>query len=124
MLDFIVLKKSSTSFAIGIKSIFVLPHVGHAISVGRLSYKLQSFKICFATFISSVGDAESETLNVSPIPFFSNIPSPILDAIVPLNDVPACVIPKCKGYLKLFAASSYVSIHWSKFDAFSEIHIS
>ena len=96
--EFIVCKNSSTSFAIGIKSICVLPQVGHATSVGTPLYKLQSFSISFATFISFTGSSDSDTLNVSPIPSLNNIPSPILDFTVPLNSVPASVIPKCSGY--------------------------
>ena len=90
-------KNSSISFAIGIKSYWILPHVGHAISVGVFSYKLQSFNISFATFISFIGSAESDTLIVSPIPSLNKTPNPILELTVPLNSVPACVTPKCSG---------------------------
>ena len=117
----IVCKNSSTSFAIGIKSICVLPHVGQATNVGEFLYKLQSFKISLATFISFIGSSESDTLSVSPIPSLSKIPSPMLDFIVPLNSVPASVIPKCNGQSNVFEASSYADIHKSKFDAFNDI---
>ena len=61
-----VCKNSSICFAIGIKSIWVLPQVGQDIKVGVFLYKLQSFKISFATLISLTGSSESETLKVSP----------------------------------------------------------
>lgn len=59
-----------------------------------------------ATFISFIGADESETLKVSPIPCLSQIPRPILDFIVPLNSVPASVIPKYSGQSKDLLASS------------------
>ena len=90
----IVCRKLSTSFAIGIKSICVLPQVGHATSFGAFLYKPQSFNISFATFISSTGSSDKEILNVSPIPCLNKTPKPILDFTVPLNAVPASVIPK------------------------------
>ena len=99
-------KNSSTSFAIGIKSICVLPHVGHAINVGESLYKLQSFNISFTTFISFIGSSDKDTLTVSPIPFLNKYPKPILDFTVPLNSVPASVTPKCNGQLKVLDAFS------------------
>ena len=101
----IVCKKSSISFAIGIKSYCILQHFGKAISVGD-SYNLQSFNISFATFIYFTGSADSDTLIVSPMSSLNNVPKPILELTVPLNSVPACVTPKCKGYFIVFAASS------------------
>ena len=92
-----VLQKSSISLAIGIKSTQVLPHVGHDVNFIELLYKLQSFRISLATFISSIGLSDNDTLIVLPIPFRNIIPRPMLDFIVPLNFVPASVIPRCKG---------------------------
>ena len=63
-----VCRNSSTCLAIGIKSIIVLPHVGHATKVGVFLYKPQSFKISFATFISSTGSSDKETLTVTISP--------------------------------------------------------
>jgi hypothetical protein len=47
--------------------------------------------------ISSIGSALKLTLTVSPIPSYSKIPSPIELLMVPPNNVPASVIPRCKG---------------------------
>lgn len=72
----ILLKKSSISFAIGIKSICVLPHVGHDISVGDFLYNPQFLSISFATFTSSIGSSDNDTLKVSPIPSLKSTPKP------------------------------------------------
>src|SRR5699024_5401999 len=124
MSDSIFCKNASISFAIGIRSICVLPQVGQATNVGDFLYNLQSFKISFATFISFIGSSLKDTLNVSPIPSLNSTPSPILDFIVPLNSVPASVIPICNGYGNVLEASSYASMHKSKSEAFKDRQIS
>ena len=72
--DFTLVKKSSISFAIGIKSYCILPHVGHEINVGELGFNPQYFSISFATFISFIGSADNDTLIVLPIPSLNKFP--------------------------------------------------
>lgn len=67
-------KNLSTSFAIGISFICVLPHVGQDISVGDFLYNLQFLRISFATFISSAGSSDNDTLRVFPIPSLKRTP--------------------------------------------------
>lgn len=67
-------KKLSTSFAIGISFICVLPHVGQDISVGDFLYNPQFLRISFATFISFTGSSDNDTLRVSPIPSLRSTP--------------------------------------------------
>ena len=80
-----------------IKSIWVLPHVGHDInSIPSFTYP-KFLRISLPTFISSTGSPVKETLIVSPIPSASKVPIPIADFIVPLQGVPASVTPKWRG---------------------------
>ena len=74
----------STSFAISIKFIAALPHVGQETNSTPPFLKSKALNISLATFISSTGSLVRETLKVSPIPSDSNVPIPILDFIVPL----------------------------------------
>ena len=87
----------STSSAMDIKSIFVLPQVGQDTnSIPSFTYP-RDLNISFPILISSSGSPVIDTLIVSPIPSASRVPIPTLDFIVPLNVVPASVTPKCKG---------------------------
>ena len=94
---FTVYKYSSTAFASGIKSICVLPQVGHEVNIGILSINPSSFKITLAALTSSKGSPVKETLIVFPIPNSSSLDKPIEEVINPLNAVPASVIPTWSG---------------------------
>ena len=84
----------------------VLKVVGQETNLGLFLNKPQFFNISLHTGISSVGSSDRDTLIVSPIPCLNKTPKPILDFIVPEKAVPASVIPKCSGYLKVLAAFS------------------
>ena len=57
----------------------------------------KDFKISKPAFISSTGSDDSETLIVSPIPSIKSCPIPIEDFMLPVNNPPASVTPKCRG---------------------------
>ena len=48
-------------------------------------------------FTSSTGSEDKETLIVSPIPCIKSCPIPIEDLMLPVNNPPASVTPKCRG---------------------------
>ena len=66
-------------------------------NVGTFSIKCNSFNISFAAITSFLGSSVKDTLIVFPMPKSNIFDKPILDLISPLNEVPASVIPICKG---------------------------
>ena len=87
-------KRFSTSSAILIRFICVLPQVGHETNCIPCFLKPSAISISLATFISSIGSLVSDTLIVSPIPSANKVPIPNVDLIVPLKTVPDSVTPK------------------------------
>ena len=87
-------KRFSTSSAILIRFICVLPQVGHETNCIPCFLKPNAISISFATFISSIGSLVSDTLMVSPIPSANKVPIPNVDLMVPLKTVPDSVTPK------------------------------
>ena len=73
--------------------ICVRPHVGHDTTSIPPVLSPSVLSISFADFTSSSGLPVSDTLIVSPIPWFNIRPRPIADFILPLINVPASVIP-------------------------------
>ena len=85
---------SSSSCAIGIKSISIRPQVGQDTSVAALSIKPNDLMTSRPTLISSRGSADKEIRMVSPIPSDKSAPIPAADLTEPENKGPASVIPK------------------------------
>ncbi|MNJ57401.1 hypothetical protein D3C77_529890 [compost metagenome] len=77
-----------------------------------------------ATFTSSTGSALKDIRSVDPIPIVSNAPIPAALFTVPVNSVPASVIPRCRGYGITSAAFEYAAIAIGTSEALSETIIS
>ena len=74
-----------------------LAQEGHDIIFTPLERIPSDLRISYPAFTSSTGSDDSETLKVSPIPSIKSWPMPIDDFMLPVNNPPASVTPKCRG---------------------------
>ena len=84
----------SIFFTVSITGNCCLAQEGQEIIFTPLFLKPKLFSISKATFTSSSGSSDKETLIVSPIPLRSRFPIPIDDFIEPVLLPPASVIPR------------------------------
>ena len=75
----------------------VRPQVGQEMTSMPSRRSPRLFKIWMPAFTSSTGSPVSETRMVSPIPLERMAPMPTADFTVPLQSVPASVMPTCSG---------------------------
>ena len=89
--------RRSTSWAMGMRSIFVRPQVGQEMRLGPSCRSPAASRIFLAAPISSTGSAVRVTRRVSPIPRHKRPPMPMADLMTPMPGVPASVTPRWRG---------------------------
>ena len=117
-------RRSSATFASGMRSMSARPHEGHATSVRPRSRRPRDFRRSNAALTSITGSSLSETRMVSPIPSYRSTLMPAAERIDPESAVPASVTPRCSGYGTAFARRRYAAIITGTSKAFTETTMS
>ncbi len=103
------LSPSVTALASWITSTWERPQLGQEMMSNLRGRNPMYSSSLQPTFTSSTGGADSETRIVSPMPSASSAPNARQLLMVPCQDGPASVTPRCSGQSPLEASSRYVS---------------